>query len=178
MKKRKILIPCGVLLAAVPLFLIEVRNSCQKSYVGDVRTAAKVLANLTDTLLTDIGAGMTEGTYDAYCSFHAENPLKNGFYRAEYDPKTQTLTYLTNDGVSAVTVEMMDNLWKKKLYFMAEIRDGQAARVSACRSDILTEGNLTEPDYSAVRDAGPPPELTLAGYWLDKYIGYYPPGTG
>ena len=110
MKKRKILIPCGVLLAAVPLFLIEVRNSCQKSYVGDVRTAARVLANLTDTLLTDIGAGMTEGTYDAYCSFHAENPLKNGFYRAEYDPKTQTLTYLTNDGVSAVTVEMMDAL--------------------------------------------------------------------
>lgn len=175
MKKRKILIPCGVLLAAVPLFLTEVRNSCQKGYVGDVRTAAKAFANLTNYILvSDIGAGMTEGPYSANFSFHAEKPLENGFYHAEYDPKAQTLTYLTNDGVTAVTVERMDIAWKKKLYFMTEIQDGQAMRVSACRSDILTEENLTEPDYSAVRDAGPPPQLTLAGFWLDKYIGYYP----
>ena len=170
MKKKPLLITCALLLAAVPTVLVEGKNGLQCSYVTKVRSAAKSVSTFTQTLLVDTNAGLLDYTYSDGLCFHAEEPLHDGIYRAEYDPKAGTLTYRTAEGETAVTAD-----WKSfsenKLFFIIDIREGSAMQVCACRSNTLTEADLV-PAGRGVKEWGPPIELTLAGYWLDRYIGY------
>ena len=170
MKKKPLLITCALLLAAVPTVLVEGKNGLQCSYVTKVRSAAKSVSTFTQTLLVDTNAGLLDYTYSDGLCFHAEEPLHNGIYRAEYDPKAGTLTYRTADGETSVTVDWK-GLSDNKMYFIMDIRDSNTMRVCACRSDTLTEADLAS-GARGVKEWGPPIELTLAGYWLDGYIGY------
>ena len=168
MKKKPLLITCALLLAAVPTVLVEGKNGLQCSYVTKVRSAAKSVSTFTQTLLVDTNAGLLDYTYSDGLCFHAEEPLHDGIYRAEYDPKAGTLTYRTAEGETAVTAD-----WKSfsenKLFFIIDIRDSNTMRVCACRSNTLTEADLAS-GARGVKEGGPPIELTLAGFWLNRYV--------
>ena len=160
---KKIMILCGVLFAAVQVVPVKGKEWCQAGYVCDVNSAAESVFNYTQMRLTDI--------YGNDCNSRAEEPLHDGIYRAEYDPKAGTLTYCTTDGETEVRTD-----WKSptrnKMYFIIDIRDCSTNQVCACRSNTLTEADLV-PAGRGVKEADrPPTELTLAGFWPDRYIAY------
>ena len=154
MKKKIFLTACGILAAAaVPAILIGGRKYNQKQYVTEIRSAVKSFRNCTVELLT--------------AQDEAHPLLPDGIYRASYSPSEKKLNYYTEDG-AAVTECVLD-LSDRKLYFMAEIKDGEAVQLSACRSNYLTAENLrtrqTHDPFFAI---------SLSEYWLDRYIAYYP----
>lgn len=158
------------LLIIIPVFLIAllamsgIRNYDEDSLTGEVQTGAKDFYN-----------GLRH-----YADEDADNeqdpPFRDAAYSAsvKYDSGIVETAALDNPSEKkTLTLNILGldpKSYKHDMYFVFRVKDGAVVQVSACRSNILTEAELTP-----VRRENDPAHLTLAEYFLKRYIAYYPP---
>ena len=128
-----------------------IRNFNQKGYAFDVNTAAKGIYSTVSTYMEE------------------QNTLPDGVYTGVYDPDEKESKANAADSQASFTIpfEAWNNA--KNTFYIMEIKDGKVSRVVASRSDCLQTDSL-EPE---VRESAPM-ELSLAEYYLNKYVGHYP----
>lgn len=135
-----------------------------------------------DSMIAEIQNG-AKGFYNGLCHYvdeAAENKQDPPFRDAAYAAALQThsgiieiaaLDVPTEKSTLTMSILGLDpKSYKHDMYFVFRVRDGAVVQVSACRSNILTEAELTP-----VRRENDPVHLTLAEYFLKRYIAYYPP---
>jgi len=134
--------------------LVLFRNHNQKGYVFKINSAAKSFYN----------------TVNSYFTEHTDPP-EDGLYTAEYRPDTRQLV-LKNTATNApyVITDVPDlSTSGKRMFFLAEIKDGIAEKTCACRSNILKPEDIEKKQRETT-----PYNLTLAEYYLNRFIGQYP----
>ena len=154
--------------AAVLTGLCLYRDSAQKDYVTEMNNAAKNFYNgVNNYLYNEYEGRLPDGAPDNiyYCTYTAQHDDKAG----EFSFSPEDGSAFTSTGFTTESFGLSNSAIPCDMYFVLEIRNNAVTRVSACKRKILSAADL-----APVRRDLAPPHLSLAEFYLKRFIAYYP----